>query len=126
MDGNFQSEKELQKYYEVMEPLYSVTSQNKSADSKVKTKRSYKALNKGFGGFLRTYDVINDLVEITIPTLVIAGRYDWITPVSENYIIHEKITDSSFHVMVNSSHNVFVDEQDEFIKLVSEFLAKTL
>lgn len=109
-----------------MEPLYSVTSQNKSADSKVKTKCSYKALNKGFGGFLRTYDVINDLVEITIPTLVIAGRYDWITPVSENYIIHEKITDSSFHVMENSSHNVFVDEQDEFIKLVSEFLAKTL
>ncbi|TMN21650.1 alpha/beta fold hydrolase [Lentibacillus cibarius] len=122
-EGNFQSEEELQTYYDVMDPLYSVASQNKESKPKVKAKRSYKALNKGFGEFLRQFDVVENLRDIWVPVLIIAGKHDWITPVSENRIIHENIPGSSFCVLDNSSHSVFVDERDECLALIENFLA---
>ncbi|HLR41753.1 MAG TPA: alpha/beta fold hydrolase [Pseudogracilibacillus sp.] len=123
-NGNFQSYEELQQYYKVMDSLYSIKSQNKENLSRPKVKRSYEALNKGFGDFLRTFDIVDKLNNIKIPTLIIAGKHDWITPVSENHTIHEKISDSSFYILENSSHNVFADEQDKFNKIVSEFLTE--
>lgn len=121
-EGDFQSEEELQAYYDVMDPLYSVASQNKDSKPKVKAKRSYKALNKGFGGFLRHFDIVENLFNIHVPALIIAGRHDWITPVSENQVIHENIPKNTFHILENSSHSVFVDERDECLKLLTEFL----
>lgn len=123
-EGSFQSEEELQQYYKVMNPLYSVNSKDKASKSRPEVKKSYKALNKGFGDFLRSYDIIEQLNHITLPTLIIAGRHDWITPVSENQTIHESIKDSTFYVLENSSHSVFVDEHDEFIKIVEEYLTE--
>ncbi|MBY7144473.1 alpha/beta fold hydrolase [Virgibacillus sp. NKC19-3] len=121
--GNFQSEEELQAYYDVMEPLYSVASQSASATgSKVKTKRSYQALNQGFGGFLRSFDVIEKLPNVHVPTLIIAAESDWITPTSENRVIHENMPQSAFHLLKNSSHSVFVDQRDECLTLIGDFL----
>lgn len=121
-EGSFQSEEELQKYYEVMEPLYSVTSSNKKSRSEPNVKRSYQVLNKGFGGFLQTFDLRDDLNSILVPTLIIAGKHDWITPVSENEEIHQRIPGSEFHVLENSSHSVFVDENEQCISLIGDFL----
>ncbi|WP_163969716.1 alpha/beta fold hydrolase [Oceanobacillus halotolerans] len=123
-NGDFQSEEELQKYYEAMSPLYSVTAQRNEAANgkKVNAKRSYQALNKGFGGFLRTYDIVDQLPMIKVPTLIIAGRHDWITPVSENESIHEGIPNSKFHILEDSSHSVFVDQHEETLSLIREFL----
>ena len=40
-------------------------------------------INRAFGpnGFLRRFDLRPELSRITAPTLIIAGRYDWICPV---------------------------------------------
>ena len=122
-DGSFESEEELQHYYEAMAPLYSVASaSDDKSQPKPKTKRSYKPLNKGFGGFLRTFDLRKDLETITVPTMILAGKHDWITPVSENEEIHERIPHSEFHVLENSSHSVFVDENEKTLSLIGNFL----
>ncbi|WP_099159628.1 alpha/beta fold hydrolase [Virgibacillus ndiopensis] len=123
-DGDFQSEEELQEYYHVMDSLYAITSAKPSSKKKAKVKRSYQALNQGFGGFLRSFDITDQLKNIKVPTLILAGRYDWITPVSENEVIHQEISNSSFHVLENSSHSLFVDQNEESLSLIGEFLGK--
>ena len=43
---------------------------------------SPEPLNRAFGpeGFLRRFDLRSELGRITAPTLVLAGRHDWICP----------------------------------------------
>lgn len=122
-EGAFTSSEQLSKYYEVMAPLYStVDDSDTSQIPRPGTKRSYEALNQGFGGFLREFDVIDELPSIQVPTLVTAGRYDWITPVDENELIADKIPNSELVVFEYSSHNVLKDETEVFNNVVLEFV----
>ncbi len=79
--GNFKDEAELKTYFQVMAPLYSVTYNPEAKNqSDNRTIYSVDAINQAFGGFLRTYNILDRLHKITAPTLVIAGRHDWICP----------------------------------------------
>ncbi|MFD1037338.1 alpha/beta fold hydrolase [Virgibacillus byunsanensis] len=122
-DGAFTSSEQLAKYYTLMAPLYS-TADESAADPSLRpeTKKSYEAINQGFGGFLRKFDIIDKLPNVQVPTLVIAGRHDWITPVDENELIAEKIPNSEFVVFENSSHNVLKDEAEAFNDTILEFV----
>lgn len=122
-EGAFTSSEQLSKYYEIMAPLYSRTAEvGKEQAPRPKILRSFEALNEGFGGFLREYDVIEDLPTIRVPSLVIAGRHDWITPVDENKLIADKLPNSEFVVFENSSHSVFKDENEHFHDVVLKFV----
>ncbi|WP_337969641.1 alpha/beta fold hydrolase [Virgibacillus salexigens] len=121
-EGGFQSEQELQAYYQAMSSLYSHKISDNQEQVRPSVKRSYQALNKGFGGFLKNFDVRDDLHTITCPTLIIAGRYDWVTPVSESQEIHQRIPGSTFHILENSSHSVFNDENEKTISLIQAFI----
>ncbi|TMN20803.1 alpha/beta fold hydrolase [Lentibacillus cibarius] len=122
-EGAFTSDEQLAKYYEIMAPLYSVADKSsESPEPRPETFRSYEALNEGFGGFLREFDVTDELHDIQVPTLVIAGRHDWITPVNENELIAEKLPDSQLVIFENSSHNVIKDEAEGFNNVVLEFV----
>lgn len=57
-----------------------------------------------------------------VPTLVIAGRYDVITPPHIVKVIADGIPQSRFEVFDRSGHYSFVEEHDKFIALASEFL----
>lgn len=56
-----------------------------------------------------------------IPTLVIWGEKDKITPLSEGKIIAENILGAKFAVIKNAGHFVFLEKPEEFIKLIKEF-----
>jgi proline iminopeptidase len=121
-EGAFTSNDQLDKYYDIMAPLYSCTAKEDDQVPRPKIPRSFEALNKGFGGFLREYDVIGDLPAIQVPSLVIAGKHDWITPIDENELIADKLPNSKFVIFENSSHSVFKDEPDRFHNVVTNFV----
>lgn len=132
-EGSFESEEQHQKFYQVMAPLYSysydennVTQIEARKQASSRAKRSYQALNEGFGGFLRDFDVIDQLPNIDVPTLVIAGRHDWITPVEASIFIHEKLPDSELVIFENSSHHVTKDEYDLFLSTVVDFVNRRI
>ncbi len=77
--GNFETEDQLRDYFRIMQPMYSV-SHNPSQQTPMRSILSIDAINEAFGGFLRSYTVLNQLHKITAPTLVIGGRHDWICP----------------------------------------------
>lgn len=129
-EGAFQSNEQLEDFFRVFTPLYSYQfdpndpEQVKAAeDAFARVKYSYEALNNGFAGFLRTMNQTPDLHKIKVPTLVIGGRHDWITPPKYSKIIAENIPNSKLVIMENSSHLVLSDEYEATIGAIREFLS---
>jgi proline iminopeptidase len=121
--GTFASEDELSNYFEVMGPMYSMKFDPiKARDSRSRSIVSADAINEGFGGFLRTYDVTDQLSKITAPTLVLAGRHDWICPPEFSELIAGKIPQADLRIFEESGHSVQTDEHEAFIDAIRGFL----
>jgi proline iminopeptidase len=129
-EGAFESKEQLMDYYQVMEPLYAYTYNpnptieelQKKKEAVQRSGRNFEVTNEGFKGFLRTFNVIGQLPTITCPTLIIAGRHDWITPVEESLVLAKYIPNHNLIIFEQSSHIVFKDEYDLFISTVSTFV----
>ena len=122
-DGKFESLDQLYEFFKLMGPMYSVKfDPQKFEESWSRGIRNMVQLNIGFGGFLRTFDFIDQLPKITCPTLVLAGAHDWICPPSQSQIIAEKIPRSHLKVFANSSHMIALDEPEPYLAAVRGFL----
>ncbi|WP_163100218.1 alpha/beta fold hydrolase [Peribacillus alkalitolerans] len=64
------------------------------------------------------------LSSIQVPTLVLCGELDQVTPVSESKIFHEKISNSEFAIVPNTGHLCYQEDPETFNKLVIDFLQK--
>jgi proline iminopeptidase len=122
-NGSFESEAQLHHYFQVMQPLYSITYKPDAAqDTWGRTILSVDAINVAFGGFLRTYNVLGDLPKITAPTLVIGGRYDWICPPEFSEEIAQAIPKSDLRIFENSGHSIRVDEPEALLDAIAGFI----
>ena len=83
---------------------------------------SVDAINVAFGGFLRDYNVLDQLSRITSPTLVIAGRHDWICPPEFSEEIARAIPNADLRIFENSGHLVRADEPEALIDAIAGFL----
>jgi len=72
-------------------------------------------------GNIRYWDVTNRLGSIRIPTLVLGGRYDEVSPVVAKEI-HRLIRNSELTTFPKSSHLPFWEERTAFMNRVLEFL----
>lgn len=74
-------------------------------------------------GTIRDVDITADLPRIAVPTLVLGGRYDEVTPaVAER--IHRAIPGSRRVTFENSSHTPFWEERERLMTVVADFLAE--
>ncbi|MFJ8071421.1 alpha/beta fold hydrolase [Peribacillus sp. NPDC096447] len=71
---------------------------------------------------MKTFDLVDQLNQITCPTLVAGGCHDWINPVEASILIAEKIPDSELTIFEKSCHHLFIDENREFISRISSFI----
>ena len=74
-------------------------------------------------GNTRYWDVTDQLKTIKIPTLVLGGRYDEVSPVVAREI-HRHIHGSELTIFPNSSHLPFWEEREAFMTRVIRFLGK--
>jgi proline iminopeptidase len=74
-------------------------------------------------GNTRYWDVTEQLHTIRVPTLVLGGKYDEVSPVVAREI-HKYIGGSELTIFPNSSHMAFWEERDAFMKRVLRFLKK--
>jgi len=122
--GEFESAEQMREYFEVLGPMYSRTF-DLSKERERRCIFSPDAINAAYGGFLRSYDVRDELHKITAPTLVIGARHDWITAPEFSTEIAQRIPGSDLRIFENSGHNVYTDECDAFIDVVRGFLTYT-
>ncbi|MED1201679.1 proline iminopeptidase-family hydrolase [Heyndrickxia acidicola] len=73
-------------------------------------------------GNLKEFDCTSKLKEIDVPTLYTCGRFDEATPESTEYF-SSLTPGSQFHVFENSAHMPYFEEQEEYVRVVREFLS---
>jgi len=108
-----------------MGPLYSVKHDPDAAKAgRERGIVSPEALNRAFapGGFLRSYDLRPELKNIVAPTLIIAGRHDWICAPEFSEEIHSLIPGSDLRIFEASSHSLRVDEPERLIDAIAGFI----
>ncbi len=74
-------------------------------------------------GNTRYWDVTNQLHEIRVPTLILTGKYDEVSPVVGRDM-HIHIKGSEFTIFPKSSHMAFWEEREAFMKRVLRFLGE--
>lgn len=122
-DGTFENEAQLEEFFQVMMPMYSFSyDPNSPQPASNPVILSPDALNVAFSGFLRSYNLLDQLHKITAPTLVIGGRHDWICPPEFSEEIASKIPSADLRIFENSSHLIRVDEPEALRDAIAGFL----
>ena len=71
----------------------------------------------------RNFDLTDRITQIDIPTLIIFGREDNITPINEALYLNRKIENSSLELIDHSGHLPMFERPDEFNQSVRHFLS---
>src|SRR5262245_46983708 len=107
--GRLDTVEKLRHYYDVLGPLYSRRYDPAVAQRTLgRAILSPEAIRQAFapGGFLRSLDLRPELSAITAPTLILAGRHDWICPVEFSEELHRLVKGSQLRIFENSSHSI--------------------
>ncbi|MFQ3354974.1 MAG: proline iminopeptidase [Paracoccaceae bacterium] len=83
------------------------------------------AFEHSFSKLLPNYDLRKKLSNINVPVLILCGRHDWITPVSQSLILQEGLPNSELVIFENSGHWVYIEEEELFLNTVNEWLDRT-
>lgn len=68
------------------------------------------------------FDIRNRLPEIKIPTLILCGEQDQLTPVKYSRYLHENITASRLVLIPHAGHLVMAEQPDLFNRAIAVFL----
>ena len=73
-------------------------------------------------GNLKTFDCTNRLCELSMPVLYTCGLHDEATP--ETTIYYSSLTPGSqLHIFEKSAHMPYVEEQEEYMRVIGDFLS---
>jgi proline iminopeptidase len=110
-DGTFRDDDHLREYFRILGPLYALKYDGEQAAiGSPRTILSHQATNQAFGGFLRTFDLISELVRITAPTLVLGAQQDWICAPAFSMAIAQAIPQAQCHIVQNCGHMIRTDQ----------------
>lgn len=126
LDGKLKNEDDVVKFFNVLMPLYSDAAKiNKSAFKMAKGFYNWKASIAGFKkkSFMHTFDYRKKLKKITLPTLIMTGKRDWICDVSLVKEVAKNILNSELHIF-DCGHLFAVDCNDKCIRAIKKFLIK--
>jgi proline iminopeptidase len=84
-----------------------------------------EALIFGYGQVMQGWTVMDRLGEIQVPTLVTAGRYDFLFPPEHQAILADRIPDARLELIECAGHNPQLEETDVTVGIVRSFLAET-
>jgi proline iminopeptidase len=111
--------------YATIAPLYDANTSREKAAARVAS-AIFRAdtHNQAFAGNLPNFDLTDRLHEIRVPTLIVVGRHDWITPVASSEEIAAGIPNSELVIFENSGHSPQLEENEKFVATVADFLAR--
>lgn len=89
-------------------------------------KSRIEVLIYGFNVLLANWDFISRLGKIRTPTLVAAGRDDFIFPPEHQAIIADKIPDARLEIIERAGHNAATERPEEVMRLVKNFIGASV
>ncbi len=87
--------------------------------------KAYSKVGIEFRGAGRIIDwnIENRLSEISVPTLLLSGKYDEVTPACVEKL-HLGISDSEWVLFENSSHMPHLEEAERYMQVLNKFLSR--
>jgi len=81
-----------------------------------------------YGDFLACdrFDRMNEVEKIVLPTLILCGDDDQLTPVKYSQFLNSRIEGSKLEVLSNAGHMVMMEAAQAFNEKVREFILETL
>ncbi len=70
------------------------------------------------------FDVVKELDAISLPTLILCGRQDMLTPVKYSEFLRDKMADAEAVFLDDSGHMPMIEKGDEFNEAVAAFLTR--
>jgi proline-specific peptidase len=83
-----------------------------------------EALIFGYSQLLKGWTVMNRLNEIKVPTLVLAGRYDFLFPTEHQVALAAGIPNARLEIIECAGHNPHMEQPAEVQRLIRDFMAK--
>jgi len=83
---------------------------------------SQHIITMGLTALAERSETCSILSEITIPTLIICGREDEVTPLAQSEFMNTTIKGSTLHVIDKAGHVSNIEQPDEFSKHLLNFL----
>lgn len=121
--GRMKSDDDLREHFALIYPLYSKKYSPEKARELFRRKRfRHKTHNAFFRYAFPRYDIRRQLHRITIPTLILAGRHDWITPLPFARELAQNIPNSRLVVFEEAGHSIYSDAPELFESTVRQFL----
>ena len=123
--GRIDTPEKLAAFHHEMGPLYAL--KYDAAASLARQSMAIhapEALNAAFapGGFMHSYDLRPQLGAIRAPTLILAGRQDWICAPQFSEEIHRLIPGSKLVIFENCSHSMRLDEPEGMRREIAAFV----
>jgi pimeloyl-ACP methyl ester carboxylesterase len=77
-----------------------------------------------FGDFLACdrFDLMKQVEKINLPTLILCGEDDQLTPVKYSQFLHSRIKGSKLEVLRNAGHMVMMESPQAFNEKIREFI----
>lgn len=70
------------------------------------------------------FNTMGTLPSIEVPTLVIGGADDWITPGAQSQRIHDAMPNSELVIFEKSGHFPYIEEEELFFQTLRDWLAR--
>lgn len=67
------------------------------------------------------FDIMDRLDRINVPTLIICGERDLLTPLKYSNYLHEKIKNSIFYTIPDTSHCIYIEQENLVNEKIKEF-----
>ena len=68
------------------------------------------------------FDVLDEVQRITVPTLIICGADDKMTPVKYSVYLAQRMPEARVVVIGGGSHVVFMEKHEEVNRVIDEFV----
>jgi len=83
---------------------------------------SKEIIMEGLSALANRAETCSSLADIKIPTLIVCGNEDMLTPVSQSEYMHKKIKGSVLKIIENAGHVSNLEQPEAFNLLLKEFL----
>jgi proline iminopeptidase len=125
LDASAEDDAEYWRLWKMIEPLYFHTFDADLAERVLGKMIVCVEASEAGEAITEEWDLTPRLGEISAPTLILVGRDDFITPLSQAKIMHERIPNSELVVFERSGHFPHVEEPEAFLAAVRGWLEHT-
>ncbi len=90
---------------------------------KVVFQNSQHIIKMGLTALAERAETCTSLADIIVPTLIICGKEDSVTPLAQSEFMNKNIKGSIFHIINSAGHVSNLEQPEIFNQIVMEFLA---